>query len=137
LAQSLESVTLRVAITAPNGMAVIYGSPTSNHGVRVQGPAEDVEVPTAWRSTSMKPRCHGLFDCDSPLQGEASGTCDGAAKPKVSDRAQAIIDGLVRTRRGSDARVEGAFVRLRAGIGGFYWVRIDGNRLLRGDERPV
>jgi hypothetical protein len=42
----LESVTLRVAITPPKGVVVIYGSPTSSRGVRVHGPAEDVEVPT-------------------------------------------------------------------------------------------
>ena len=42
----LESVSLRVAITPPKGVVVIYGSPTSSRGVRVHGPAEDVEVPT-------------------------------------------------------------------------------------------
>jgi hypothetical protein len=63
------------------------------------------------------------------------------AKLKVSARARAIIDGLVRTRRGSDPQGAGAHVRLIAGIGGFYWVRIDGSRLLRGhnvdDAEPL
>jgi hypothetical protein len=42
----LQSVTLRVAITPAKGAVVIYGSPTSRSGVRVEGPAKDVEVPT-------------------------------------------------------------------------------------------
>jgi hypothetical protein len=42
----LESVTLRVAITPPKGVVIIYGSPASSRGVRVHGPAKDVEVPT-------------------------------------------------------------------------------------------
>jgi hypothetical protein len=57
-----------------------------------------------------------------------------AAKIEVSDRARAIIEGLIRTRRGSDPHIAGAYVRLRSKIGGFYWVRIDGTRLLRGDD---
>jgi hypothetical protein len=57
-----------------------------------------------------------------------------AAKPEVSDRARMIIEGLVRTGRGSDPHIAGAYVRLRSKIGGFYWVRLDGNRLLRGNN---
>jgi hypothetical protein len=55
----------------------------------------------------------------------------------ASDRARAIVTGLVLTHRGSDPRVAGAFVRLRAAIGGFHWVRIDGAGLLRGDDVDV
>jgi hypothetical protein len=57
-----------------------------------------------------------------------------AAKAEASDRARAIIEGLVRTGRGTSPQVAGAYVRLRARIGGFYWVPIDGTRLLRGDD---
>ena len=56
------------------------------------------------------------------------------AKPEVSDRARAIIEGLARTGRGSDPRVVRSHVRLRARIGGFYWIRLDGSRLLRGHD---
>jgi hypothetical protein len=55
-----------------------------------------------------------------------------AAKTEVSDRAQAIIEGLTLSGRGSDPEVVRSYVRLRARIGGFYWVRIDGSQLLRG-----
>ena len=57
-----------------------------------------------------------------------------AAKPNVSDRARAIIQGLMLTGRGSDPQGAGAYVRLRSKIDGFYWVRIDGSRLLRGNN---
>ena len=64
-----------------------------------------------------------------------------ANKSEVSNHARAIIAGLVRTGRGSDPRIAGAYVRLLARIGGFYWVRIDGSRLLRGhnvdDAEPL
>jgi hypothetical protein len=56
------------------------------------------------------------------------------AKPEVSARARLIIEGLIRTRRGSDPHIAGAYVRLRSKIDGFYWVRVDGSRLLRGDS---
>jgi hypothetical protein len=55
-----------------------------------------------------------------------------AKKTEVSNQARAIIAGLVQTGRGSDPQIAGAYVRLLARIGGFYWVRIDGGRLLRG-----
>lgn len=54
--------------------------------------------------------------------------------PAVSDRAQAIIDGLVRTLRASDPRFVGAYVRLRARVDGFYWVHVDGSELLRAND---
>jgi hypothetical protein len=64
-----------------------------------------------------------------------------AAKIEVSARARAIIEGLTRTRRGSDPHIAGTYVRLRSKIGGFYWVGIDGSRLLRGlnvdDAEPL
>jgi hypothetical protein len=55
-----------------------------------------------------------------------------AAKVEVSDRARAIIEGLLRTGRGSGPHVAGAHIRLCSKIDGFYWVRLDGSRLLRG-----
>jgi hypothetical protein len=55
------------------------------------------------------------------------------AKPEVSARARAIIEGLMRTRRGSAPRFADAYVQLRAKVGGFYFVALNGARLLRGD----
>jgi hypothetical protein len=49
-----------------------------------------------------------------------------AAKAEASDRARAIIDGLVRTGRGTNPQVAGAYVRLRAQ---------DGRVLLGPDRR--
>jgi hypothetical protein len=57
-----------------------------------------------------------------------------AAKVEVSAQARAIIAGLVQTGRGSDPQIAGAYVRLLARIGGFYWVRLDGSGLLRGNN---
>jgi hypothetical protein len=57
-----------------------------------------------------------------------------AAKPEVPARARLIIEGLIRTGRGTDPHIMGAYVRLRSKIDGFYWVRIDGGRLPRGDS---
>jgi hypothetical protein len=55
-----------------------------------------------------------------------------------SVRALAIAKGLVRTKRVSKKEVVGetfgGFVRLRAVVGAFYWVSLDGMRVLRGRE---
>jgi hypothetical protein len=56
-----------------------------------------------------------------------------AAPHPLAGRARAIVDGLVRTGHGSDPRFADAYVQLRAKIGGFYFVALDGARLLRGD----
>jgi hypothetical protein len=55
-----------------------------------------------------------------------------AAPPPLSERAQAIVDGLVRTRRGSKPHFAGDYVQLRAKAGGFYFVACDGTHVLRG-----
>jgi hypothetical protein len=41
-----------------------------------------------------------------------------AAKPEVLARARAIIEGLMRTQRGSDPHIAGTNVRLRSKIDG-------------------
>ena len=56
-------------------------------------------------------------------------------EPPFSRRAEEIANGLVRTGRASDPRMVHDHVQLRANRGGgFYWITIDGARLLRGDE---
>jgi hypothetical protein len=51
----------------------------------------------------------------------------------ASLRARAIAEGLVQTGRAYDPRTVGTHIRLRARVGRFYWVAIDGSELLRGD----
>jgi len=48
-------------------------------------------------------------------------------------RAEAIANGLIRTRRAANAQPLDGFIRLKAKGGGFYWVSFDGFRLLRGE----
>ena len=55
-------------------------------------------------------------------------------QPTLSPRAKAIAEGLIRSGRGSDPRLAHGHLRLRAKLGGFYWIASDGARLLRGDE---
>ena len=57
-----------------------------------------------------------------------------AAASAPSPRALAVAEGLVRTGRGAERRRAGKYLRLTAAAGGFYWVTIDGSRLLRGDD---
>lgn len=48
-------------------------------------------------------------------------------------RAEAIVNGLIRTGRAANAQAENGFICLKAKVGGFYWVSFDGFRLLRGE----
>jgi hypothetical protein len=51
----------------------------------------------------------------------------------ASRRVRAIAEGLVQTGRAYDPRTVGTHIRLRARVGRFYWVAVDGGELLRGD----
>ena len=53
---------------------------------------------------------------------------------RISHKARALAEGLMRTGRASDPQTVDGHVQLRAKIGGFYWITPDGSRLLRGDE---
>jgi hypothetical protein len=48
-------------------------------------------------------------------------------------RAKEIAEGLMRTGRGSDVRLVGTWLQLRATTGNFYWISLNGAILLRGD----
>ena len=53
----------------------------------------------------------------------------------LSARAKAIAVGLIRTDRADHHGViERAMLRLAGRKGGFYWISLDGSRLLRGAE---
>jgi hypothetical protein len=56
-------------------------------------------------------------------------------EPPFSRRAEEIASGLVRSGRASAPRKVHDHIELRANRGGgFYWITIDGSRLLRGDD---
>jgi hypothetical protein len=58
-----------------------------------------------------------------------------ATDPAISQRARAIAEGLIRTDRAHHRGViEHGMLRLTNRKGGFYWISLDGSRLLRGDE---
>ena len=57
------------------------------------------------------------------------------ADPALSARAKAIAEGLIRTDRADHhGAIEHAMLRPASRKGGFYWISLDGSRLLRGAE---
>ena len=53
----------------------------------------------------------------------------------LSARAKAIAEGLIRTDRADrHGVIEHAMLRLASRKGGFYWISLDGGRLLRGAD---
>jgi hypothetical protein len=51
----------------------------------------------------------------------------------VSARARAIASGLVRTARAAPgSKLDRGLLRLACFAGGFYWISLDGSRMLRG-----
>ena len=63
------------------------------------------------------------------------------AKPAdlaLSARAKAIAEGLIRTdRAGKHGVYDQGMLRLERRGGGFYWIALDGSRLLRGARLPT
>jgi len=53
----------------------------------------------------------------------------------ISDRAKAIVRGLVRTKRAArGVAPDQGTLRLQCLSGGYYWISLDGHRVLRGKE---
>jgi len=51
----------------------------------------------------------------------------------VSERATTIARGLTRTRRAtSTIKLDQGMLRLECRAGGYYWVALDGRRVMRG-----
>jgi hypothetical protein len=51
----------------------------------------------------------------------------------ISGRARAIAGGLVRTQHAKrNGAVDRGMLRYECKSGGFYWISLDGNRVLRG-----
>jgi hypothetical protein len=56
-----------------------------------------------------------------------------ATDPEISARATAIASGLVRTERAAPgSKFDHGLLRLECFAGGFYWISLDGSRILRG-----
>jgi hypothetical protein len=57
------------------------------------------------------------------------------AESAISARARAVAEGLIRTKRARHSGVlDQGMLKLECMSGGFYWVSLDGQRLLRGDN---
>jgi hypothetical protein len=51
----------------------------------------------------------------------------------ISTRAMAIAEGLIRTKRaGRHGVVDRGMLKLECTKGGYYWISLDGSRVLRG-----
>jgi len=59
--------------------------------------------------------------------------CMISEEPAISQRARRIVEGLVRTGRGSSPRLIDTYVKLNASSGGFYFIARDGEWLRRGN----
>ena len=56
----------------------------------------------------------------------------------ISPRAKAIAQGLIRTdRAGARGVYDRGTLRLECLSGGFYWIALNGSRLLRGTRLPT
>jgi hypothetical protein len=56
-----------------------------------------------------------------------------AVEPAISDRANMIARGLIRTKRAASIiSVDHGMLRLSCRSGGYYWITLDGRRIVRG-----
>ena len=59
-------------------------------------------------------------------------------EPVIFGRARTIAEGLFRTRRAArHGVVDRGMVRLECTKGGYYWISLDGSRVVRGDRLPT
>jgi hypothetical protein len=59
-------------------------------------------------------------------------------EPPLSPRAKAIAEGLIRTDRAAKHGVfDRGMLRIECLGGGFYWIALNGSRLLRGARLPT
>jgi hypothetical protein len=57
----------------------------------------------------------------------------GSTEPPISPRAKAIAEGLIRTERaGRHGVIDQGTLKLECTKGGYYWISLDGSRVLRG-----
>ena len=53
--------------------------------------------------------------------------------PPISPRAKAIAEGLIRTKRaGLHGVIDRGMLKLECTKGGYYWISLDGARVVRG-----
>ena len=78
---------------------------------------------------------HGTLVAPKPSEGKGPAGVVKPAEPKMSERAAAVVKGLVRTDRAAKGiSPDHGMLRLECLSGGFYWVSLDGGRLLRGAD---
>jgi hypothetical protein len=78
---------------------------------------------------------HGTPMISKSAEGKGPAGVVKSAEPKMSERAAAIVRGLVRTERTTKGvSSDQGMLRLECLSGGFYWISLDGGRLLRGAE---
>ena len=66
--------------------------------------------------------------------GRGMPTATTPVGPAISERASTIARGLIRTKRaGSIIDMDQGMLRLGCRNGGYYWVSLDGSRVLRGE----
>ena len=69
---------------------------------------------------------------ESPA-GSDGGSGATSTETATSHRAKAIARGLVRTERApAGSKLDHGLLRLECFAGGFYWISLDGSRMLRG-----
>jgi hypothetical protein len=65
-------------------------------------------------------------------------TATAPTEQLISSRAKAIAQGLIRTdRAGMQGVCDRGLLRLQCLSGGFYWIALNGKRVLRGARLPT
>jgi len=73
----------------------------------------------------------GISGCVAALRKMTN----SSGEPEISSRAAAIVKGLVRTKRAAKGvTADQGTLRIVCLKGGYYWVSLDGSRVLRGSE---
>ena len=97
-------------------------------GVQFEGKPRAVEGPDAFV-------LHGTVVVAKPSEVKGPVRAVNPAEPAMSERAAAIVRGLVRTERAAKRiSPDQGMLRLECLSGGFYWISFDGGRLLRGAD---
>jgi hypothetical protein len=77
----------------------------------------------------------GTLAAATPSDGKDPARIVKPVEPVISERAAAIIRGLVRTERAAKGAVsDQGMLRLECLSGGFYWISLDGSGVRRGTE---
>jgi hypothetical protein len=79
-----------------------------------------------------------FYVCQGLKKAMAMATATAPTEQLISPRAKAIAQGLIRTDRAETHGVyDRGMLRLECLSGGFYWIALNGSRLLRGARLPT